>query len=69
MDYNGFKILNHHRFSTKTIKSIGKGALPNKLKGSFSDERRAVQAIDAYIAGKNVKGDSDAKRDSTTRSK
>jgi len=66
MEHNGFKILSHPKFATKVIQMIGKGALPKLLQGSFSDDRRATQAIDAY---KSKKGASNAKTNSTTGSK
>ena len=66
MEHNGFRILTHPRFATKIIQMIGKGSLPKMLYGSFSDERRATQAIDAY---KSKKGSLNAKTNSTTGSK
>ena len=66
MEHNGFKIFNHPRFATRVIQMIGKGALPKVLRGSFSDERRAKQAIDAYVS---TRGASNAKTNRTTGSK
>ena len=65
-EYNGFNIVKHGRFSTLVIKSVGKGALPKMLMGSFSDERRAKIAIDTYLSGKTKKGTSDDKANSST---
>ncbi len=69
MQHKGYDITSHSKFSTKVIRGIGKGALPKVLQGSFSDDRRAMQAIDAYVALKSKKGASDAKTDNTTGSK
>ncbi|QDP53385.1 MAG: hypothetical protein Unbinned6805contig1000_47 [Prokaryotic dsDNA virus sp.] len=70
MDKSRFKIVKHPKFATRIIKSVGKGALPNKLQGSFSDERRAQQAIDSYLLEKEgKKGASNGETGSKTRSK
>ena len=69
MEHKGYKILTHPRFATRVIQAIGKGALPKILMGSFSDERRAMQAIDTYVSVKSKKGASNAKTDRTTGSK
>ena len=61
-EYKGYSIEGDGTFGMKVIKSIGKGALPKLLKGSFSNHRVAENAIDSYLNGK---GDKNAKENST----
>lgn len=50
MEYNGYKIVGDGTFGMKHIHTIGRGSLPKALKGSFSSDREAKQAIDGVVA-------------------
>lgn len=50
--YKGFK-LNRNQFGDFTIHMIGKGALPQLLKGSFNSLREVMTRIDSYLEIKN----------------
>jgi hypothetical protein len=50
MEYNGYKIVGLYGIHT-----IGRGSLPNALKGSFSSTRQAQIAIDGVLAEKAEK--------------
>jgi hypothetical protein len=56
MEYNGYRIIHDGTFGMKSIQNIGRGALPNSLKGAFSTAKEAMKAIDR--AGKvNTNGE------------
>jgi hypothetical protein len=56
-EYNGYKIVGDGTFGYKEIKSIGRGAIPNSLRGQFTTEKTAKQAIDSHVASKVTKDD------------
>lgn len=58
-EYRGYNIVGDGVFGMKIIKNIGRGALPNELKGSYSTAREATKAID------RVKGNKDGEAIST----
>lgn len=58
MEYNGFRIEGDGTFGMKVIKTIGAGSIPEALKGSFSKNIFAQQAIDFYLAEKQERLDS-----------
>lgn len=56
-EYNGYKIVGDGTYGYKEIKSLGRGALPLALRGVFTTEKVARQAIDYYLATKVNKDD------------
>ena len=56
-EYNGYKIVGDGTYGYKEIKSLGRGALPLSLRGSFTTEKVARQAIDYHLATKVNKDD------------
>lgn len=50
-EYNGYLIV-PDMCNTRSIKSIGSGALPVKLRGRFTKTVEAEQAIDFYLSSK-----------------
>lgn len=56
-DYNGYKIVSDGTYGYKEIKSIGRGALPLPLRGQFTTEKVARQAIDNHLATKVMRDD------------
>ena len=54
-EYNGYGIEPDGAFGMKKIKSIGSGALPEVLKGSFTSTSIAMRAVDQYLSTKEVK--------------
>lgn len=53
-EYRGYNIVGDGAFGMKLIKNIGRGALPNELKGSYSTAREAIKAIDRVKGNKDV---------------
>lgn len=49
MEYKGYNIKGDGVYGQKVIHSIGSGALPKSLRGSFTNERQAERAINSYI--------------------
>lgn len=56
-EYNGYKIVGDGTYGYKEIKSIGRGAVPLVLRGVFTSEKVARQAIDYHLATKVNKDD------------
>lgn len=56
-EYNGYKIVGDGTYGYKEIKSLGRGALPLALRGVFTTEKVARQAIDYHLATKVNKDD------------
>lgn len=52
MDYNGFKIVGDGTYGYKEVKQIGRGAVPLSLRGKFTTEKVARQAIDQHLSSK-----------------
>lgn len=52
-EYNGYNIIGDGVYGMKVIKKIGRGALPNELKGSYSTAREAIKAIDRVKGTEN----------------
>jgi len=57
IEYNGYKIVGDGSYGYKEIKSLGRGALPLTLRGVFTSEKVARQAIDYHLATKVNKDD------------
>lgn len=57
LEYNGYKIVGDGTYGCKEVKSIGRGAIPNSLRGQFTTEKMAKQAIDSHVASKVIKDD------------
>lgn len=57
LEYNGYKIVPDNTYGYKEIKSLGRGALPLTLRGQFTSEKVARQAIDYHLATKVNKDD------------
>lgn len=53
-EYQGYSIAVEYG-RMKKIKSIGKGAIPEALRGLFTTDSEAIKAIDSYLAS-NPKG-------------
>lgn len=56
-EYSGYKIVGDGTYGYKEVKSIGRGAIPNSLRGQFTTEKMAKQAIDHHVASKVAKDD------------
>lgn len=56
-EYNGYKIVSDGTYGYKEIKSVGRGAIPLALRGQFTSEKVARQAIDYHLATKVNKDD------------
>jgi hypothetical protein len=56
-EYNGYKIVGDGTYGNKEIRSVGRGALPLTLRGTFTSEKVARQAIDSHLATKVNKDD------------
>jgi hypothetical protein len=56
-EYNGYKIVGDGTYGYKEIRSVGRGALPTTLRGQFTTEKMAKQAIDFHVASKVTKDD------------
>lgn len=56
-EYNGYKIVGDGTYGYKEIRSLGRGALPLALRGVFTTEKVARQAIDYHLATKVNKDD------------
>lgn len=56
-EYNGYKIVNDGTYGYKEIRQIGRGAIHLSLRGKFTTERVARQAIDQHLASKVTKDD------------
>lgn len=57
VEHNGYKIVGDGTYGFKEVRSIGRGALPNSLRGQFTTEKSARQAIDFHVASKVTKDD------------
>lgn len=57
VEYNGYKIVNDQTFGFKEIKPLGRGSIHLSLRGKFTTEKVARQAIDNYLASKVNKDD------------
>lgn len=57
VEYNGYKIVNDGTYGYKEIKSAGRGSVHLPLRGKFTSEKAARQAIDQHIASKVTKDD------------
>lgn len=57
VEYNGYKIVNDGTYGYKEIKPIGRGSIHLSLRGKFTTERVARQAIDNYLTSKVNKDD------------
>lgn len=66
LEYRGYLIKGDGTHGLKNIHSIGQGALPKVMKGSFTNFNFAKQAIDGYLKNKEVKN---AKTSSSGRDK
>lgn len=57
VEYNGYKIVGDGTFGHKEIKPLGRGSIHLSLRGSFTTEKGARQAIDGYLATKVILND------------
>lgn len=69
MEYKGYNIKSHSNYPMYEISRIGKGALPESLRGMFSSTREASLAIDSSESKKNVGGTDNAKSVKTSGDK
>jgi len=64
MEYNGYNIVGDGSFGLRVIKSIGPGALPDKLRGKYTNSFQAEKAITSYLREKErVEAEKEAKED------
>lgn len=61
MEYKGYE-LRWGSLTMVTVHSIGKGALPKALGGSYTSTAFAKDAIDGYLANKGIKDGETASR-------
>ncbi len=59
IEYNGYAIVHDGVYGMKQIKGLGRGAIPEALKGQFSTTREAIKAIDRS-GTKKVTNDAEA---------
>lgn len=57
VEHNGFNIYNAGFSTLKKVKTIGRGSLPDELKGAYTSYEAAKKAIDSYVRTKKVKSD------------
>lgn len=55
MEYKGYRIGHNNQSNMKTITTIGRGSLPNGLRGDFTSVYMACKAIDISIGLKESK--------------
>ncbi|AUR96948.1 hypothetical protein NVP1253O_15 [Vibrio phage 1.253.O._10N.286.45.B12] len=55
MEYKGFNIVRDGTMGMHKITQPGSGAMPSALKGSYTEARYAVAAIDAYKPKRGAK--------------
>lgn len=51
-EYNGYKIENSKGFALKVVKPIGKGSVPDELKGLYTSSLEAERSITRYLTSK-----------------
>lgn len=51
-EYNGYKIVSDGTYGYKEIKNAGRGSIHLSLRGKFTTEKVARQAIDQHLASK-----------------
>lgn len=56
-EYNGYKIVGDGTYGYKEIKQLGRGAIHLSLRGKYTTEKVARQAIDQHLASKVTKDD------------
>ena len=56
-EYNGYKIVGDGTYGYKEIKQLGRGAIHLSLRGKYTTEKVARQAIDQHLASKVDKDD------------
>ncbi len=56
-EYNGYKIVGDGTYGNKEIRQLGRGAIHLSLRGKFTTEKVAPQAIDQHLASKVNKDD------------
>lgn len=57
VEYNGYKIVNDGTYGYKEIKPLSRGSIHLSLRGKFTTEKVARQAIDNYLTSKVTKDD------------
>lgn len=60
-EHRGFNIVPSGEINLKRITTIGKGSVPNELRGSFSTFGEAIKRIDLYLNRKEAKPDGKTK--------
>lgn len=55
MEYNGYSIESDGTFGHFHIKPLGRGSVPVKLRGAYTNTAFAMKAIDAQISSKGAK--------------
>lgn len=60
MEYKGFNIDGDGTFGMKVIKPTTRGSVPGELRGVFTTDRFAMNAIDFYLMGKDTKSNAKA---------
>jgi hypothetical protein len=56
-EYNGYKIVGDGTYGYKEIKPAGRGSIHLSLRGKFTTEKVARQAIDQHLSSKVSKDD------------
>lgn len=57
VEYNGYRIVSDGTYGHMEIKQVGRGAIHLSLRGKYTTERVARQAIDNHLASKVNKDD------------
>ena len=55
MEYNGYKIVADGVYGYFNVKPLGKGSVPEKLRGLYTSRLFAQKDIDEHVASKGVK--------------
>lgn len=57
VEYNGYRIVGDGTYGYKEIKQAGRGSIHLSLRGKFTTEKVARQAIDQHLNSKVTKDD------------
>lgn len=60
IEHKGYRIGGDGTYGMKLIQAIGKGALPKKLRGRFTNFTSAKKSIDLYVGTKGVRKNDEA---------
>jgi hypothetical protein len=68
VEYRGFRIVGDKTYGNKLIKQRGKGDIPHKLKGSYTNAPFAKSDIDKYLDQPKAKAKAEKVEDAKSTS-